>query len=252
MPSYFLNIGKSWCVYRHISPSGKVYIGITSMKITKRWGAGSGYKSQVLFYRAIKKYGWKSFKHQVMFSGLTEEKAKDLEKKLIGHYKKLKISYNVTDGGEGILGFQFSEVSKIKMRESHIGKKLSEEQKRKIRESNKGRKASKAFLDYIATRTVHPMLGKHHTKKAKAIISEVSKRNWLERDKESIRLLGKLSGKEIVQLSLDGEILNYFPSAAEAARKLKINRGNITSCCLLERKTAGGYKWKYNDKLCKP
>lgn len=46
-----------------------------------------------------------------------------------------------TDGGEGILGFQFSEVSKIKMRESHIGKKLSEEQKRKIRESNKGKKS---------------------------------------------------------------------------------------------------------------
>lgn len=36
-----------------------------------------------------------------------------------------------TDGGEGILGFQFSEVSKIKMRESHIGKKLSEDRREK-------------------------------------------------------------------------------------------------------------------------
>lgn len=28
----------TWCVYRHISPSNKVYIGITSRKPELRWG----------------------------------------------------------------------------------------------------------------------------------------------------------------------------------------------------------------------
>lgn len=34
---------KIWTVYRHISPSGKVYIGITSKPIEKRWNKGKGY-----------------------------------------------------------------------------------------------------------------------------------------------------------------------------------------------------------------
>lgn len=35
----------SWLVYRHTSPSGKVYIGITSKSNPDyRWGRGKGYK----------------------------------------------------------------------------------------------------------------------------------------------------------------------------------------------------------------
>lgn len=50
---------KSYTVYRHISPSGKVYIGITCMKPEYRWNHGKEYKEidQPVFSRAIKKYG---------------------------------------------------------------------------------------------------------------------------------------------------------------------------------------------------
>ena len=45
----------SWTVYEHISPSGKVYIGITS-NIDNRW-ANKGYyyqlKENFLLYRAL-------------------------------------------------------------------------------------------------------------------------------------------------------------------------------------------------------
>ena len=50
---------KSWTVYKHISPSGKVYVGISS-NVKNRW-AGNGYYyqlSETIFSRAIKKYGW--------------------------------------------------------------------------------------------------------------------------------------------------------------------------------------------------
>lgn len=43
----------NYTVYRHTSPSGKVYIGITKQKPHKRWNSG-----QPLFERAILKYGW--------------------------------------------------------------------------------------------------------------------------------------------------------------------------------------------------
>ena len=33
----------TWCVYRHISQSNKVYIGITSRKPELRWGHTGGF-----------------------------------------------------------------------------------------------------------------------------------------------------------------------------------------------------------------
>ena len=42
----------NYTVYMHISPSGKRYIGITSVKPKYRWRNGKGYETQI-FYRAI-------------------------------------------------------------------------------------------------------------------------------------------------------------------------------------------------------
>ena len=124
-----------WKVYKHTSPSNKVYIGITSRSTSKRWGAGTGYKTQILFYRAILKYGWSNFKHEIIEDNLDEDTAKLLEIKLINEYKDLNISYNITNGGDGIRGFKFSNASKIKMRESHLGQIVihTDETKRKCR-----------------------------------------------------------------------------------------------------------------------
>ena len=48
---------RKYTVYKHTSPSGKVYIGITCRKPKYRWNNGKGYKEkdQRLFYNAIKK-----------------------------------------------------------------------------------------------------------------------------------------------------------------------------------------------------
>ena len=47
-----------WCVYVHISPSNKYYVGITSKEPKVRWGHnGNAYQTQY-FSNAIKKYGW--------------------------------------------------------------------------------------------------------------------------------------------------------------------------------------------------
>lgn len=128
---------ENWLVYKHTSPSGKVYIGITCRKTTKRWGKGSGYKTQVLFYRAILKYGWHNFKHEILLQGIPEVKAKELEINYIRYYKNLGISYNITEGGDGIVGFKFSKESRIKMSKSHLGQIVihSEETKLKCREN---------------------------------------------------------------------------------------------------------------------
>ena len=52
-------------VYMHICPNDKKYIGITQQDVLKRWNYGNGYKGCVLFYKAIKKYGWKNIEHYI-------------------------------------------------------------------------------------------------------------------------------------------------------------------------------------------
>lgn len=109
----------NWSVYMHTTPSGKRYIGITSIDPEKRWNGGiSGYKGQV-FELAIKKYGWENIKHEVLFSGLSKEEASAKEKELIATYKTDKSShgYNVSSGG--VSEKAFSEHTKRQMSLSH-------------------------------------------------------------------------------------------------------------------------------------
>ena len=94
-----------YIIYKHTSPSGKVYIGITKNSPNSRWSNGNGYKTQQLFYRAIKKYGWNNFSHEILFENLSHDEACKKEIELIKFYKLQKLSYNQTDGGEGFLGF---------------------------------------------------------------------------------------------------------------------------------------------------
>lgn len=109
-----------WCVYAHISPSNKYYIGITSQKPNERWRNGKGYKGCTYFNNAIQKYGWNNFQHEIIASNLTEQEAKNFEKLLI---KKLKSNderygYNLTEGGDGACGLVMSEESKQLLRDA--------------------------------------------------------------------------------------------------------------------------------------
>ena len=45
-----------YCVYMHVTPNNKRYIGITSTDPIKRWHYGNGYKQHSYFFNAIKKY----------------------------------------------------------------------------------------------------------------------------------------------------------------------------------------------------
>ena len=58
----------NYSVYKHITPSGKVYIGLTGNEPKRRWDCGHGYKSNPHFWNAIKLYGWKNIKHEDMYN----------------------------------------------------------------------------------------------------------------------------------------------------------------------------------------
>lgn len=185
----------SWTVYEHITPSGKRYIGITSRENPKqRWKCGSHYKKGSAFRGAIDKYGWNDIQHNILFNDLTEKEAKWLENYLICYYWtfvgfKDSKGYNMTLGGEGVVGWKHTEESKMKMSNVHKGKKHSEEHKRKIGESHKG---------------ITPWKGKHHTDETKKRISESNKGHYISeetRRKQSEAMKGKhwklIDGKRV-------------------------------------------------------
>ena len=122
------NSENCWTVYRHITPSGKSYIGITSQKPEDRWQNGRGYRKdkQRVFYNAIEKYKWENIKHEILDTNLTEDEAKRLEKEYIEKYRTFVDfpdcnGYNCTLGGEGTVGWEPSEETKRKQSEAHMG-----------------------------------------------------------------------------------------------------------------------------------
>ena len=198
----------SWIVYQHISPSNKVYVGITKQKPEYRWDNGKGYKRCVKFFNAILKYGWDNFEHKIIAHNLKKEEAILMEKTLIKYYKGLNLSYNITDGGEGgRLGYHISlsPESRLKISKAHIGLKHTEATKAKMSVSRRGRKQSK---EWIAKRV------KFHNVPIEAFIDG----KWIK-----------------------------FESIKEASMILHIEQRNISSVCRGIRKFAGKIKFRYYD-----
>lgn len=136
---------KSFSVYIHTFPNGKKYIGI-SKDIKRRFRNGKGYEGQPIVWAAIKKYGWKNVKTEIVLTGLSEEEAKEKEIFLISKYKTnlREFGYNQTLGGEGANGRKLTESQKREIGERmsacNKGKKLTKEHKEKISMSLKGKK----------------------------------------------------------------------------------------------------------------
>lgn len=226
---------KNWIVYKHTFPNGKVYIGITSRSVKIRWGLkGNNYsKAQPLIYNAIKKYGWENIEHKILFDSLNEVSAKEIEKDLIFYYKNLGLSYNITDGGDGITGLKMSDESKKKISEkakkrvgelnSFFGKHHTDETKEKIRNGNIGKKSE--------------FKGKHHTEKVKQYFSDLYK--------------GKSCGghevKPVSQYTVDDVWVRDFDCIGDAARFIGCPTTHICAVCKGKNKTARGYKWKYKQ-----
>lgn len=111
-----------YTIYKHTTPSGRVYIGQTKLTPSLRWKNGVGYKPQILFWRAIQKYGWDNIKHEILFEGLTKEEADQIEIELIAKYKAINMCYNISDGGAGNLGHELSDEAKAKISNSLKGR----------------------------------------------------------------------------------------------------------------------------------
>ena len=91
---------KCYRVYKHTSPDGLVYIGITKQAPENRWDEGRGYMSNARFWRDIQKHGWDSFLHEILAVGLNNREALTLESELIHKFQATKpeLGYNQDAG----------------------------------------------------------------------------------------------------------------------------------------------------------
>lgn len=87
------------CVYKHLVPDGRYYIGMTSHLLSRWEYKGLHYKNTKLFYHCIKEYGWDNIEHIVLHSNLSLAEAKELERKYIKEAKEAGVSLNQNNGG---------------------------------------------------------------------------------------------------------------------------------------------------------
>ena len=210
---------EKWLVYEHISPTGKVYVGITQKEAHNRWGNNgakylgkqkNGNYTHPYFARAIRKYGWDNFIHKVIACNLEEKTAKNMEKDLISFYKKIGSSYNITNGGDSRLGMVFNHSKHtIYLIKLHHRRGNSKETALKIKDTLTGRK----------------------------------------RPEEVKLILRKAHSSECIpvkQYDDYGNLLASYNSIMDAERATGVRNSGISACLKGRVKHAGGFIWKQN------
>lgn len=121
----------------------KVYIGITTQKLRKRWTThlrDAKIRNNHL-YRAMRKYGIENFWIEPLGYYTTWSDLCAAERDTIAAFDSLHNGYNSTRGGEGTLGRQLSTKGKLAISQAQKGRTsgipLPEDTKVKIRESVK-------------------------------------------------------------------------------------------------------------------
>lgn len=248
----------TYTIYMHVNKiNGKVYIGQTKQDPIKRWDNGRGYLTSPLFYNAIEKYGWQNFDHIILYTGLSEEEANQLEEELIMKYDSTNTScgYNIKFGGNN---HSHSEETKKKIGVSNsisqLGKTWSEEQRR--------------IMSTMFSGKNNPFYGKHHSEETKKLISEHRKGKAAGEEhpfygqKHTQEALQKMSerrqgkGGKKVKCINTGEIFNCMMDAARWCG-LK-NSSSIGQVCNKtgKRQTAGKHPitnepltWEFIEEL---
>ena len=211
------------CIYMLTSPSGKRYIGQTiNLKNRMQKYACNDSKAQVAIYRAIKKYGWKSFDVDI----LLEVKRNDNVREILNIFESAFIrklntidpyGYNLTYGGDY--------------------KKLSAATIEKMRLANIGRKQTDIAKKNMSISGLNMDIDKRE-KINNAI------RNMSKEARERINIANKINKSvRISQYSLNGEFIKTYNSIKEASIYTGIYSANINAVARKVRNLtiAGGY-----------
>lgn len=141
--------------------NGKSYIGITTKSLEKRWNTHVKENAGFAIHNALRKYGKDGFDFLLLEEVKSWQEACEKEKAYIKSFNtKSPYGYNLTNGGEGILGLEGCVPW-------NKGKFLSFEHRRNLSLAHIG----------IQEGENNPFYGKHHTDKSKQMIRDTHKGN---------------------------------------------------------------------------
>ena len=255
-----------YTVYQHRNlKNGKSYIGMTSRKPKRRWNNGNGYQRHPKMWKDIRNSDWnKDWEHNILGKFEDKQEALNVEEMFIRLFDSINEGYNTSTYGSGSYkrtdetkkklsealsgekaywyGKHLSEETKKKLSESHIGKHHSEATKKKLSESHIGI----TFSEEQKRKMSEAHIGKHHSEETKQKISE-AKIGITFSEEHRRKLSENRPSKAVIQLSKDGELIAEYSSIHEASRQTGCHHQSICECCKGNRKSTGGYIWKYKE-----
>jgi hypothetical protein len=150
---------------------------------------------------------------------IDEDLALFAEMERIDQLKKIGVKLcNLTNGGEGVVGYVATEETKKKLSKAHLGRKIPKWLSEK----------------YSALRKGKPKSDECKQKISKANSGKVTSQKTKD-------LLSKINSKTVVCVETNVEYKNAYIAEIETG----ITRSNISSVCRGVRKTAGGYSWRF-------
>ena len=247
---------RTYKLYIHIFPNKKAYVGITNQEPKKRWANGKGYKSNPYINNAIEKYGWDNVIHKVLYDNLSKNEAEEKEVELIKKYKSnnRNFGYNIENGGKCVGTVSQETKNKIGLKSKEFWKDVAYREKQRIAHigkypDNTGRKRTLEERQKIsqATKGIIPWnKGKPMSLEVKEKLRVINKGKTLsdyhkERLHEGSLKAGKNREKPVICI----ETNKIYESIKIAAIENNTYHSNIIKAINGERKTAGGYTWKY-------
>lgn len=256
----------NYCVYIHILPNGKVYIGITNKKPEERWHNGRGYNKNKAFFSAIIYYGWANIKHEILYKNLSEEEASQKEAELIKkfHADEIEYGFNVQTGG--VRGFTHNEEARKKIAEtsrlhwqdpeyrkkvhdSQVIAQSKEEVKKKKSECAKERyhndkEYREKLIESARLRMNDPIIKEEYRRRSKKMWESLEfRKQWAEK----MGGANNPTARAVDQYTLDGLFIKRYSTCKEGAEATGTIRSGVTACAKGKQKSAGGYIWRYAD-----
>jgi predicted DNA-binding protein YlxM (UPF0122 family) len=169
---------------------------------------------------------------------------------------------NQTEGGQGGNGYKHSEESKLKMSISKKGIKLSEEHKQNISEKVKSKfQESPAYnrsgnnikkpIDrellyqlYIVENLSMPKIAKKLNCGKRKVFDNLKEYDIHKDKSEWIKQVASNPKKAVIQYDLEGNLLREWEGVVDIKKDLNLD---VSGCCLGNKKTCGGFIWRYKD-----
>lgn len=238
---------RKYIVYIHKNKiNGKVYVGITHYtNPEKRWRGGREYKRNILFNKAILKYGWNNFDHIVLFRNLPQKAACRIEVLLIKKYRNKGICYNIADGGQGTSAM--NEAIKDKISKSCIGRMIGDDNPMKhLSQEQREFHSDKMKRTWTTTDILDKL--REGIKRGKEL-GRYKGRTTPMSEEEKIKRSISLS-KPVLCFDLKGNFIKEYKSISDANMEFGIKKksSSISRACKKERKTAYGFIWKFKEK----